>query len=103
MCESKMIIEDMLGIPVSCFAYPFGRYHQASYELARQYFTCASSDKLGLISLDSDPYALERVDAYYLRTERLFGVLTTGLLPWYLRARRIPRQLRRTLQRRGRR
>jgi len=99
MSESKAIIEDMLGVPAPCFAYPFGRYDQPSYELARQHFSCASSDKLALTALHSDPYALERVDAYYLRTERLFRMLTTGLFPCYVRARNIPRQLRRTLQR----
>jgi peptidoglycan/xylan/chitin deacetylase (PgdA/CDA1 family) len=99
MCESKAIIEDMLGVHVPCFAYPFGRYDQPSYELARQHFSCASSDRLGLMSLDSDLYALKRVDAYYLRTTHLFKVLTTGLFPGYVRARNIPRQLRRTLQR----
>src|SRR6266511_1672523 len=60
ICDSKAIIQDMLGVPVSCFAYPFGRYNQSSYEIVRQHFSCASSDKLGLISFGSDPYALER-------------------------------------------
>ena len=27
VCDSKAIIEDFLGAPVSCFAYPYGRYN----------------------------------------------------------------------------
>jgi peptidoglycan/xylan/chitin deacetylase (PgdA/CDA1 family) len=96
--RSKMIIEDALGVSVDCFAYPYGRYDRQSREIVRQHFTCACSDKLGLISGGSDPYALERVDAYYLRTDRLFDIMLTSLFPWYIRARSIPRRIRRAVQ-----
>jgi peptidoglycan/xylan/chitin deacetylase (PgdA/CDA1 family) len=96
--DSKAIIEDALGAPVACFAYPYGRYDHRSHEIAWQYFACACSDKLGLITAGSDPYALERVDAYYLRSDQLFDVMLTRLFPWYIRARRIPRRIRRAFQ-----
>lgn len=95
VCGSKKIIEDTLGISVSCFAYPYGRYDRRSRAIARQHFACACSDKLGLITAGSDPYALERVETYYLRTDKLFEVMTTRLFPWYIGARKIPRTLRR--------
>lgn len=95
---SKTIIEDALGVRVDCFAYPYGRYDRRVRNMAQQHFACACSDRLGLITLKSDPYALERVDAYYLRTERLFGVMLTWLFPWYVRARSIPRRIRRAVQ-----
>ncbi len=95
--HSKAIIEDMLGAPVTCFAYPFGRYDQRSREIVRRYFACACSDKLGLIAAGSDPYTLERVDMYYLRTERLFALIASRLFPWYIGARRLPRQIRRAI------
>jgi peptidoglycan/xylan/chitin deacetylase (PgdA/CDA1 family) len=117
VCDSKAIIEDALGAPVACFAYPYGRYDHRSREIAWQHFACACSDKLGLVAAGSDPYALERVDAYYLRTDRLFDpyalervdayylrtdrlfdVILTGLFPWYIRARSIPRRIRRAFQ-----
>lgn len=98
LCDSKAIIEDALGAPVACFAYPYGRYDHRSREIAWQYFACACSDKLGLITAGSDPYALERVDTYYLRSDQLFDVMLTRLFPWYIRARCIPRRIRRAFQ-----
>jgi peptidoglycan/xylan/chitin deacetylase (PgdA/CDA1 family) len=98
ICRSKEIIEDALGDPVRCFAYPYGRYDRRSREIVRQHFACACSDKLGLTRTDSDLYALERIDAYYLRTDRLFELMLTGLFPWYIAARSIPRQIRRAIQ-----
>lgn len=93
--DSKAIIEDALGAPVSCFAYPYGRYDQRVAEVVRPHFLCACSDRLGLITQRSDPYALERVDAYYLRSHRLFDLMLTSLFPWYVRMRSMPRRLRR--------
>ena len=99
VCQSKQILEDALGAPADCFAYPYGRYDRRSRDIVRQHFACACSDKLGLIRTDSDLYALERVDAYYLRTDRLFDLMLTKIFPWYIAARSIPRQIRRVVQR----
>lgn len=96
--ESKMIIEDALGESVSCFAYPYGRYNRRIRNIVQKYFLCASSDKLGLINQNSDLYALERVDAYYLRTDRLFQIMSTEIFPWYILACSIPRRIRRAIQ-----
>ncbi len=95
---SQAIIEDKLGAPVACFVYPYGRYDHQSRAIVRQYFACACSDRLGLITAGSDLYALERVDAYYLRTDRLFSTMLTRFFPWYIRARSIPRRIRRVVQ-----
>jgi len=102
MSASKALIEDVLGTPVTTFAYPFGRYDARSHRIAQQFFSCACADTLGLLSTHSDPYALERVDAYYLRTDRLFALMGTALFPWYVRGRNVPRRLRRSLQERWR-
>ncbi len=98
ICDSKKIIENTLNTPISCFAYPYGRYNDHIRELIQQHFACACSDELGLMSEASDLYALERVNAYYLRTDRLFDVMLTELFPWYIRMRNIPRQIRRMVQ-----
>ena len=95
MAASKERLEDVLGTPVTSFAYPFGRSDARSRDAAREYFECACGDTLGLLSARSDPYALERVDAYYLRTTRLFALMTTRLFPAYVVARNVPRRLRR--------
>lgn len=97
--DSKAMIEDALSTPVTCFAYPGGRYDRRSREAARRHFACACSDELGLLTVGSDLYALARVEMYYFRTGRSFDLLLTGLLPWYLGARVIPRRIRRVVQR----
>ncbi|HEX7588217.1 MAG TPA: polysaccharide deacetylase family protein [Anaerolineae bacterium] len=94
---SKDILEQALGCRVSSFAYPFGRYDATSHAAARAHFACACSDRLGLMGHRSDPYALERVDMYYLRNVKLFGLVQTGLFPWYILIRRIPREIRRAV------
>jgi hypothetical protein len=99
MSESKSAIENALGITVTSFAYPFGRYDDQSRRIAQQHFDCACADTLGLLSSRSDVYALERVDGYYLRTPRLFGLTVTALFPWYILARNIPRRVRRSVRR----
>ncbi len=96
--RSKIVIEDRLGSPVNSFAYPYGRYDQESYDVVGRYFSCACSDRLGMATHQSKPYALERVDAYYLRTDRLFALMLTRAFPWYIKARSIPRRIRRAAQ-----
>jgi len=98
MLESKGIIENALSAAVLCFVYPHGRYDNQSQKIVKMHFTCACSDKLGMINSNSDLYALERVDAYYLRTERLFDLMLTDFFPWYIKARNIPRQVRRAIK-----
>jgi hypothetical protein len=94
---SKAMIEDTLSAPVPCFAYPYGRYDDRSRNVVREHFACACSDKLGLVTTGSDLHALERVDAYYLRTDRLFAVMRTKLFPRYIQARTFFRWLRRAI------
>jgi peptidoglycan/xylan/chitin deacetylase (PgdA/CDA1 family) len=96
--DSKKRIEDALGIEVSSFAYPFGRYDDRSREIAAHYFANACSDRLGIAQVRSDRYALERVDAYYLRARQAFDLLPTKFFSGYIRLRNFPRRLRRRLQ-----
>lgn len=92
---SKAVIENRLGVPVASFAYPFGRYNARSRELVSRNFDCGCSDRLALVRAGSDPYAMERVDACYLRAGCLLEAVLSPFFPWYLRARSLPRQLRR--------
>ena len=93
----KKVIEDALGCRVDTFAYPFGRYDERCRELVSRHFLCACSDRLGLCRSTSDRYAMERVDAYYLRTERLFHMMLTSVFPFYVHARAVPRRIRRAV------
>jgi peptidoglycan/xylan/chitin deacetylase (PgdA/CDA1 family) len=96
--DSKSIIEDALSTPVTAFAYPFGRYDRRCRDIVRCHFACACADTLGLLRPQSDVHAMERVDAYYLQTERLFALMPTRWFPLYVRARALPRALRRAVQ-----
>jgi peptidoglycan/xylan/chitin deacetylase (PgdA/CDA1 family) len=96
--DGKRVIEDALGSSVDTFAYPFGRYDKRCRELVSQYFLCACSDKLGLVRPSSDTYAVERVDTYYLRSERLLTSIFATWFPYYVWARAIPRQIRRAVK-----
>ncbi|MEW6144361.1 MAG: polysaccharide deacetylase family protein [Thermodesulfobacteriota bacterium] len=100
MTGSKKIIENKLGASVSSFAYPYGKYDARSLEIARGNFECACSDELGLMTMESGLYALERVDSYYLRRETLFGLMMTKSFPLYVFLRNIPRAMNRSLRRR---
>jgi peptidoglycan/xylan/chitin deacetylase (PgdA/CDA1 family) len=99
ICNSKRSIENTLNTTVPCFAYPYGQYNDHIRELVRQHFACACGDKFGLMTEKSDLYSLERIDACYFRTDRLFGVILTRLFPWYIWARNIPISIRCILQR----
>jgi peptidoglycan/xylan/chitin deacetylase (PgdA/CDA1 family) len=94
----KVAIEDTLGTQVISFAYPFGRYDDRCREIVSRHFACACSDRLGLLRSSSDLYAMERVDAYYLRSERLFRLMSSTLFPLYVKARSVPRRVRRAVQ-----
>jgi peptidoglycan/xylan/chitin deacetylase (PgdA/CDA1 family) len=94
---SKAILEERLGERVRAFAYPFGRYDASTREIVRRHFECACSDRLGLVNAGSDTHALERVDAHYLRRDRLFALVPTPWFPLYVHARAVPRRLRRSL------
>jgi len=97
---SKEQIEEMLGTPAVSFCYPYGCCNARSRDVVRQHFSSACSGRLGLITHKSDRYALERVEAYYLNTDRRFRLMTTGMFPWYLRMRRIPRLVGQAMRRR---
>ncbi len=94
----KRLIEDALGSTVDTFAYPFGRHDKRCRELVSRHFLCACSDRLGLLRSNTDFYAMDRVDAYYLRSERLFRAMLTSFFPFYIQARSIPRLIRRALR-----
>jgi peptidoglycan/xylan/chitin deacetylase (PgdA/CDA1 family) len=97
ICDSKEAIEDALGTPIVAFSYPYGRYDRRAYAVVQENFDCACTDRLGLLKAKSNPYVLDRVDAYCLRNEWGFGLISTPFLAAYLGAYRILRSARMAL------
>jgi peptidoglycan/xylan/chitin deacetylase (PgdA/CDA1 family) len=98
VCDSKSMIEDKLGCAVTAFAYPFGHHDRRVREIVQAHYACACSARLGMATRTSDPFALERVDMYYFRTERLFRIMLTRWFLPYVRLRNIPRQVMSSLR-----
>jgi peptidoglycan/xylan/chitin deacetylase (PgdA/CDA1 family) len=96
--DSKSMIEDTLGCAVTAFAYPFGYHNRRVRRIVQAYYACACSARLGMATRTSDPFALERVDMYYFRTEWLFRIMLTRRFRPYVRLRNIPRQVRSSLR-----
>jgi hypothetical protein len=82
------LIEDALA-SVTSFAYPLAYNDSAALP---------SFDNLGFVTARSDLYTLKRIDAYYLRTDRLFNLMLTRWFPWYIQMRHIPRWVQRTVK-----
>ncbi len=76
------------------FCYPYGRWNNNAREIVSQLFEGACTTGAGLAEPDSDPYALPRVDAHYVRDLNRFRTLFTPEFEGYLRLRRWVRRLR---------
>ena len=92
--ESKMMIEDQLGQPVQSFAYPFGLFRRADYEVVRKHFRGACSAKLGKASPTNDRHLLPHLDVYYLRRPIFFRLFETLAGDGYLALRGVGRKMR---------
>ena len=97
IASSRRMIEDRVGSAVEVFAYPYGAYNQTVRELAAGHFSVGCSAILGFAEPESDPFALERLDAYYLRAPALFRRLFSADMGAYIRLRRGARDLRKRL------
>ena len=60
--DSKRQLEDLLGRPVTGFAYPFGDYGPAAAELVREAgFEWACTTESGGVNADTDPFRMPRM------------------------------------------
>jgi peptidoglycan/xylan/chitin deacetylase (PgdA/CDA1 family) len=92
--SSKKAIEDVVGRSVQSFAYPYGAYNEEVRRLVQMHFSVACTTQLDFVGMESDPFALERLDTYYLRQSVLFRRLFSAELNMYIRFRRTIRDLR---------
>src|SRR5207247_10886050 len=76
---SKKYLEQLLGRPVSSFAYPHGSrsdYTPATVAIVREAgFTCAWSSSADIDCRSSDPFALPRMPVHDLDGAELVGRL----------------------------
>ncbi len=92
---SRDILADALGEKISLFAYPLGKYNARVRTHTAKFFDAACSDQLGIANFNSDIFALERVDSFYLRANWAADGFTRAWFPPYLKMRNVPRLLRR--------
>ncbi len=94
MVESKSAIENNLGIEVTDFAYPYGKYNAQVKSLTEEHFRTACSVRLGKTQFGDDLFSLKRVDAYYLSNERIFRSILSANFDWYMSLRQAMRDLK---------
>lgn len=99
--QSKTQIEDQLGHSVETFCYPYGRYSLRVKEMVQENFRSACSTRLGLASLASNPYEIERIEALYLRSAFIYQGIDQPWFPTYLSIRKTLRLVAGFLQRRS--
>lgn len=97
---SRQTLEERLGGPIRAFAYPYGYYDETVKRLTAKHYSLACSARLGFARLGSDPFALERLDMYYLRSPAMFRSLFTPRVGAYIQFRRGLRDLRQRVQNR---
>ncbi len=95
--DSQTAVRQQTGQSARIFAQPYGATNPAVEALARRHFDGAASVRMGLADAASDPFALPRVDAYYLHP-RLIPHLERPLFRRYLQLRQRLRQVRRLVK-----
>jgi peptidoglycan/xylan/chitin deacetylase (PgdA/CDA1 family) len=94
ICGSKEKIEGRTGAVIRAFSYPYGAITPAITAIVSRHFDAAVGTRLGLVSEQSDRFALPRIDAVYLNAFTISS-LATARFAGYLRARQVLRSARR--------
>jgi peptidoglycan/xylan/chitin deacetylase (PgdA/CDA1 family) len=96
--DSQIALEQALGVRVTSFAYPYGATPGPAIRgLVEATYEAACTTRLGQVSATSNPHALPRVDAHYLRRPELLRRALREGLGGTLRARGLVARARRTL------
>ena len=96
---SKAVLEDIAGTPVTSFAYPYGAEPTAAAAaLVAATYNAACTTAVGVVGPASDPYALPRIDAHYVRRADLLRAALDGSLKRYLAVRGTASRLRRLVR-----
>ncbi|MEO8042853.1 MAG: polysaccharide deacetylase family protein [Acidobacteriota bacterium] len=92
--ESRDAIENAIGVKVTTFAYPYGKFNGRVRDIAAQNFDVACSTNLGTATVESDLFSLERIDAYYLSRPRVFDSLSSKTFDRYMKFRQTLRDVK---------
>ncbi|MGC2112452.1 MAG: polysaccharide deacetylase family protein [Candidatus Korobacteraceae bacterium] len=95
IAAGKIELEKHTGQKAEFFAYPYGRWNDSVRTLVRQHYRAACSTGAGVVLPESDPFALPRVDAHYLRRPAALRMIFTAPFLAYVATRRLIRRLRR--------
>jgi peptidoglycan/xylan/chitin deacetylase (PgdA/CDA1 family) len=96
--ESRAVLGDATGVAVESFAYPYGlRPDEAAQPLVERTYRAACTTSFGSVTPRTDPFALPRIDAHYLRRPALLRRAVLGTLGPYLLLRRVGAGTRRAL------
>ena len=100
LIDSKKALEDVVGVPVTSFAHPYGRPpgNAAGDSLLRSSYAAACTGTMGFVNDGSDPLALPRIDIHYIRRPRLLRRALEGSLGRYLGIRRAGARARRVFR-----
>ncbi len=87
--ECRQRLEALVEQPVRTFACPYGDHPEGTArDLVEQTYDSVCGTVLGAVGAATDPYALPRVDAHYLRRPRLLELVVRGRGFGYLAMRR---------------
>ena len=96
LAGSRSALEDLLGVPVRSFAFPYGSIPDgAAHALVEAGYVTGCTTRPGHVMLGSDPLALPRVDAHYLRGPARLQRAASGGDRAYLTVRRVASRARR--------
>ena len=97
MRESKSILHEIAGVPVNCFAYPYGYFDDRAPEAARKIYDAALTCDVGVNGLSTDPMRLRRgiivprftPGQMFWATHLGFNLLLTAKIQASLQVRRV--------------
>jgi peptidoglycan/xylan/chitin deacetylase (PgdA/CDA1 family) len=95
--EAQARLQDLLGLPVRTFAYPYGLVDARCLALVRDAHQGACGTRLGWSVPADDPHALPRIDMYYFRHPWAWRLFPGALGRPYLRLRAVGRRCRAAL------
>lgn len=98
IADSRLVLEQAVGVQVTSFAYPYGAGPSpTAARLVASTYAAACTTVLAEVRPGSDVHALPRVDAHYLRRPALLRRAVRGSLDNYLRVRALGAGARRRL------